>query len=129
MNVRLLNEKELVESMIVRLSLEGYSIPRIKEQLDDRGVTIKGKPISLRKISSILKKKKEEWREQMEEDVHLHMARQMQEIQLIKSKLHEREDYKTLVQYLALEQKMLAPKKSSTNIQTQNNLFRIMSCT
>ena len=120
----MLSRKAHTKRIITELSLEGYTIANIALELEERGITASnGTRIGKKKVSNILRAVEAEWRENTQDNIETALARQQAELQHVKSKLHEEGDYKTLIRYLDLEHKILAPKQTVQNIRTQNNMF------
>ena len=119
----MLSKKHLLEALVIELSLEAYTTHAIWIELQERGyTTAKGKQISKRKISGIIRAQRNRWVRELDESRDELLATQRAEIQAVKRKLHEEGDYKTLVRYMEMESKLLTPT-SNTRINTQNNLF------
>lgn len=122
--VNMLSKKAHMKRIVTELSLEGYTIPAIAEELEERGITnANGTRVSKKKVSGILKSVGEQWKRETRENVDLTLAKQQAEIQHIKRKLHEEGDYKTLLRYMEHEHKLVTPKQRVQHIDTQNNLF------
>jgi pyruvate/2-oxoacid:ferredoxin oxidoreductase beta subunit len=100
---------EFAKSFIADLMVANpkIAIHKVYTNLKDAGFVKATKPYTKDDVRNMMEEVRNEWASEQMETRHQARERQLREIQLIKAKLHERGDYKTLERYLRIEKDLL----------------------
>ena len=100
---------EFAKSFVADLMVANPRIATYKvyTNLKDAGFVKATKPYTKADVKAIMDDVRNEWASEQMETRRQARERQLREIQLIKAKLHEQGDYKTLERYLRIEKDLL----------------------